>query len=267
MTVKLLALSGYGINCEEETLQAFAHVGASANMIHINDLIENPNILDAYQILAFPGGFSYGDDTGSGNAFAAKIRHRLGDALTRFVARDTLTLGICNGCQILSRLQLVPGAEAAAEGHAVALEHNASGRYQCRWVDVAVPKSASPWLKGIERMHIPVAHGEGNFVMREETLRFAQDNHLIAMRYVKPDGSAAAGEFPYNPNGAMDDIAGMLDVSGRVLALMPHPERGMFFTQRDDWPLLKEQYRRRGEPLPVEADGMALFRNAVAYFA
>lgn len=268
---RTLVLSGYGLNCEEESAHAFRYSGAEADIVHINDLLDAPERLDDYQILMVPGGFSYGDDTGSGNAFANKLRNRLMEPLQRFVARDTLTLGICNGCQILTQLGLVPGLEQAEAGRRVSVIYNSSNRYQCRWVDVAIPADSvaakSPWLSGIERMHIPVAHGEGNMVMAEDTLEFLGSEGLIALRYVTPEGKAAYGEFPYNPNGAMADIAAVSDKTGRVLAMMPHPERGMFFTQRDDWPLLKAQYQREGKALPEESDGMALFRGAVAYFA
>lgn len=265
-TPRILTLSGYGLNCEEESLHAFTHCGGEGRLMHINDVIDNPAVLDEYQMLMVPGGFSYGDDTGSGNAFANRLRNRLMEPLQRFIARDTLTLGICNGCQILAHLGLVPGLDYAEAGQRVAVIYNASNRYQCRWVDVATATEHSVWLNGIERMHIPVAHGEGNIVMDDSTLELLGAEGLIAMRYITPEGNAAYGEFPYNPNGAMADIAALTDKTGRVLAMMPHPERGMFFTQRDDWPLLKEQYRREGKPLPEESDGMQLFRNAVQYF-
>lgn len=291
---RALVLSGYGLNCEEESKFALDYCGAKTDILHINDLIESPATLDQYEILLVPGGFSYGDDTGSGNAYANKLKNHLLERLRRFVLRDTLTLGICNGCQILARLGLVPGLDLAEQGHEVGVTYNASNRYQCRWVDVATASDHVVWLKDITRLHIPVAHGEGNMVMRADTLNLLQEDNLIALRYVLPeagasrqgratvmeglptarrsggnsaDGKPARGEFPHNPNGAVDDIAAVADASGRVLAMMPHPERGMFFTQREDWPLLKERYKREGRPIPKEADGMAIFRNAIRYFA
>ncbi|MCB1782739.1 MAG: phosphoribosylformylglycinamidine synthase subunit PurQ [Alphaproteobacteria bacterium] len=266
MSARVLILSGYGLNCEEETQFAFQHVGLEGRIIHINDLIEAPNTLDDYQILAVPGGFSYGDDTGSGNAFAQKMKLALWDALKAFVSRDTLTIGICNGCQILSNLGLVPGFDGAYGERDVAVTYNQSARYQCRWVDVAASGSKSPWLAGIERMHIPVAHGEGRFMMSYETLERLQSGGQVAFSYIQPDGRAAGGAFPYNPNGAVADIAGITDHSGRVLALMPHPERGMFTWQRDDYHEMKDAAQRNGESLPEETDGLALFRNAARYF-
>lgn len=266
MSAKALVIAGYGLNCEEETALAFEHVGFTAIIRHINDLIENPKELQAVQALCIPGGFSYGDDTGSGNAFAQKMRLTLWDHLKEFVERDTLTLGICNGCQVTVNLGLAPALNNKYGERSVAVTHNASARYQCRWIDVAVQKTKSPWLTSIETMHIPVAHGEGRFMMDTAVLKQLNDTGQTALRYVKPDGTAAKGEFPFNPNGSTDDIAGITDPSGRVLALMPHPERGMFLSQRDDYAILKEKARRSGQTLPDTADGMALFENAARYF-
>ncbi|MFP4312810.1 MAG: phosphoribosylformylglycinamidine synthase subunit PurQ [Alphaproteobacteria bacterium] len=266
MTAQALIIAGYGLNCEEETLHAFEYNGAAGNIIHINDLIDNIKILDQYQILAIPGGFSYGDDTGSGNAFAQKMKLALGDALINFIERDTLTIGICNGCQILANLGLVPALDERYGERNVAVTYNSSNRYQCRWIDIKTEDNNSPWLYGIDRMHIPVAHGEGRFIMPEHTLEQMQNDGHIAARYIKTDGTYAQEEFPYNPNGSMGDIAAMQDRSGRVLAIMPHPERGMFSWQRDDFDYLKDQAIRKGEKLTEVSDGMALFENAARYF-
>ena len=266
MSAKALVIAGYGLNCEEETAFAFSHVGFDADIIHVNDLAEHPDRLDDTQVLCVPGGFSYGDDTGSGNAFAQKMRLTLQDKLKEFVSRDTLTLGICNGCQVVMNLGLVPAIDEKYGERTVAVTHNLTARYQCRWVDVAVQETSSPWLQGISSLHIPVAHGEGRFMMAGETLKTLKDMKQIALRYAKPSGEIAGGEFPYNPNGSTDDIAGMTDPSGRVLTLMPHPERGMFMSQRDDYMILKDKARREGKSLPEAADGMAVFENAGRYF-
>lgn len=263
---KVLVLSGYGLNCEEESLHAFERAGLNGSIRHINDLIDAPQELNDVQILVIPGGFSYGDDTGSGNAFAQKMKLALWDHLRRFIERDTLTIGICNGCQISANLGLVPGIEGKYGERQVAVTYNLSARYQCRWIDVAVQKTRSPWLAGIERLHIPVAHGEGRFMMEQSTLEALRTNGQIALTYVKPDGAPANGEFPFNPNGSQADIAAITDPTGRVLAIMPHPERGMFTWQRDDYDRLKDKAQRQGRKLPEEADGMAIFRNAAAYF-
>ncbi len=267
MTAKALILAGYGLNCEEETLHAFEYAGLSGTIKHINDLIETPNELDNYQILAIPGGFSYGDDTGSGNAFAQKMKLALWDKLKEFVERDTLTIGLCNGSQILANLALAPALNSEYGNRTVAVTHNASARYQCRWIDLAINKANnSPWLAGVDTLHIPVAHGEGRFMMDDATLKALEDNNQIAASYVTPDGAPANGEFPFNPNGSTADIAAMTDPSGRVLSMMPHPERGMFNYQRDDYAELKDTAQREGKELPKTADGIALFENAASYF-
>lgn len=267
MTPQALILAGYGLNCEEETKHAFETVGVAGKIIHINDLSENSNTLDDVQILAVPGGFSYGDDTGSGNAFAQKMKLALWEKLQTFVARDTLTIGICNGCQILTNLGLLPPKGHDYGERLVAVTYNLTARYGCRWVDVqAHTANASPWLKGISRMRIPVAHGEGRFMMDEAVLKGLEKSGQIALEYVAPDGQSAQGQFPYNPNGSMADIAGVTDPSGRVLALMPHPERGMFTWQRDDYMELKDRARRSGTPLPEHSDGLHIFANAARYF-
>jgi len=267
MSANVLVLAGYGLNCEEETLHAFEYAGLKGSIRHINDVIETPNLLDNAEILVVPGGFSYGDDTGSGNAFAQKMKLSLWESLQKFVARDTLTLGICNGCQILANLGMIPGFNSKYGERLVAVTYNMSARYQCRWIDVKINEgTTSPWLAGGTSMHIPVAHGEGRFMMDEKTLATLKNNGQIAAQYIKPDGSAAAGEFPYNPNGSTEDIAALSDQSGRVLAIMPHPERGMFTWQRDDFMELKDKASREDTTLPETADGMALFKNAAAYF-
>ena len=265
MSAKVIVLAGYGLNCEEETFFAFNHCGVEGKIVHVNDLIETPTMLQDYQIMAVPGGFSYGDDTGSGNAFAQKMKLAILDELKSFVERDTLTIGICNGCQILVNLGLVPALNVYGQRD-VAVTYNATARYQCRWIDVKV-ESNSPWFDGIEKLHLPVAHGEGRFMMEDETLEALKANNQIAARYVTPDGSLANEEFPYNPNGSIFDIAAMSDPTGRVVAIMPHPERGMLMSQRDDYHELKDSAQRSGKTLPEEADGMDLFHNAAKYFS
>ncbi len=265
MTANALIIAGYGLNCEEESAYAFEQVGFNATIVHINDLIDAPEKLNDAQALCIPGGFSYGDDTGSGNAFAQKMRLTLQDKLTEFVSRDTLTIGICNGCQIAMNLGLVPLTGHDYGVRDVAVTHNENARYQCRWIDLQTAESNSPWLQNIDSLHIPVAHGEGRFMMSDENLASLKENNQIALRYSK-DGKPANGEFPFNPNGSTDDIAGITDPSGRVLVLMPHPERGMFTWQRDDYASLKDTARRNGQPLPDATDGLRIFENAAKYF-
>jgi phosphoribosylformylglycinamidine synthase len=263
---KSLVIAGYGLNCEEETSFALEHVGFDSKIMHINDLAESPEILNDVQTLCIPGGFSYGDDTGSGNAFAQKMRLTIWDNIKNFVEKDTLTLGICNGCQISVNLGLAPALDNNYGQREVAVTHNLTARYQCRWIDVKVQETNSPWLEGIKTMHIPVAHGEGRFMMSNKTLSAIKQNNQIALKYVKADGSSANGQFPFNPNGSTEDIAGITDPSGRVLAMMPHPERGMFSWQRDDYHALKDTSQRNKNTLNEESNGMKLFKNAAKYF-
>ncbi len=264
---KVIVLSGYGLNSEAETLFPFTQNGATGDIVHINDLISGDKQLADYQILAIPGGFSFGDDTGSGSAYAARLRNHLWEQILTFVQADKLVIGICNGAQILANLGLVPALDGKYGDRQIALKHNTTARYECRWVDVKVnPESNCVWTRNLYTLHIPVSHGEGNFFADAATTKQIQAKNLIALQYTHPDGTLAKGEFPYNPNGAMLDIAAMSDESGRILLTMPHPERAMLFTQRDDWTLLKEHYLREGKELPTVADGMAIFANAVSYF-
>jgi len=264
---KTLVLTGYGINCDFETGFVFEQLGSEADIVHINDLIENRKMLDDYQIFMFPGGFSYGDDTGSGKALANKIRNNLMDELLKFIERDTLMLGICNGFQVMVSIGIIPSLDNRNSLTEVALEHNRTFRYQCKWVDLSIEKdSPSVFTKGIEKLHIPVAHGEGNFFAPDEILKSIEDSSLVTMRYVRPDGSAANGDYPFNPNGSVNDIASICDRTGRIMGMMPHPERAVFFTQRDDWTLIKESLKREGREIPEDNEGILIFKNAVEYF-
>lgn len=264
---RVLVLTGYGINCDEETAHAFRLNGGCPDIVHVNDLIEDPSSLDRYQIFVFPGGFSYGDDTGSGRALANRIKNNLLDRIRRFTERDTLMLGICNGFQVMVNIGVVPALNGFTGIPEVSLEHNKTSRYECRWVDLKVDSGSScVFTRGIESLHVPVAHGEGNFYASPDVLARIESARLVAMRYVKPDLSPAEGVFPCNPNGAVRDIAAISDASGRIMGMMPHPERALFFTQRDDWTLVRETLRRQGRDVPEYSDGMKIFSNAVAYF-
>ncbi len=251
---KIIIMSGYGLNCEEETKFAFESAGGRADIVHINDLIENPKVLAGYDILAFPGGFSYGDDTGSGKAYANKFRNHLQTELEAFIARDTLVIGICNGFQIITNLGLVPGA----------LAHNASGMYIDRWVDMKVVGN-SPWLKGVKEISLPIAHGEGLYVIDEKEYKIMLKNKQVAFQYTKGE-ICDFQNLSANPNGAMHDIAGVLSENGKILGMMPHPERGMFFQQRPDAQLKKEIAKRKKAKIPTEGPGLIIFKNAVNYF-
>jgi len=264
MKPKALILTGYGINCDEETAFAFEKAGAESRIVHVNDLIASPGLLGQFQILAFPGGFSYGDDTGSGNALANKVRNKLWADLMKFVKAGKLVIGICNGFQVLANLGLLPAVGGSYGERTIALAHNNSARYECRWVSLVNGSKKCVFTKGIEVLGIPVAHGEGKFIASQELLKKLSENGQIVFRYAK-QGKPASGEFPFNPNGAMDDIAGICDETGRIFGLMPHPERNIFFTQQHDWALQKELLKRKGKPIPKESAGIKIFRNAVEF--
>lgn len=248
---KVIIMSGYGLNCEEETKFAFESVGGKADIVHINDLIKKPKMLSQYQILVFPGGFSYGDDTGSGKAYANKFKNHLAKELEEFLLRDTLAIGICNGFQIMTNLGILPGA----------LAHNKNGQYIDRWVDLSASDglkiSTSPWLSGINKISLPIAHGEGRYVISQKDFKKMRAKGEIAFLYTKGE-ICKFQNLEKNPNGSDYDIAGVLAYNGRVLGMMPHPERAMFSHQNPMW------YKNK----KVSKDGMGLqiFKNAIEYF-
>ncbi len=250
----VIIFSGYGLNTEEETRSTFESVGATADIIHINDIIARPQVLNEAQVVVFPGGFSYGDDTGSGKAYANRVKQHLGERIEKFLQRDTLMLGICNGFQIITSAGFLPGALLANDG----------ARYLCRWVDLEVT-GGGPWLRGIDQMSVPIAHGEGKYYAPERTLAALKNENAIAFKYVTGPVTEHLGLNP-DPNGSQEGIAGITGYQGRVLGLMPHPERAVRFTQMPHWTYLKEKYARDGVPLPEHGPGLALFANAVRYF-
>jgi phosphoribosylformylglycinamidine synthase len=261
---KAIILGGYGINCEQETAHAFRLAGARSDIVHINDLVDGRVSLTDFQILVFPGGFSYGDDTGSGNAFAHRVRNHLWSEVLEFVRGDRLVMGICNGFQIMIDLGLLPALEGAYGHRQAALIHNASARYLCRWVDLEVA-GEGPWLRGIEGLSLPIAHGEGNFYAPDDVLRSLQDAGQVALTYTAGEICAHL-DLAANPNGSVADIAGLTDPTGRLLGLMPHPERAIAFTHLPHWTWLREKLRREGQKIPERGPGLRIFENAVDYF-
>jgi phosphoribosylformylglycinamidine synthase I len=256
---KVIILSGYGLNCEEETQYAFNWAGTNADIVHINDLIAKPRMLKEYNIMAFPGGFSYGDDTGSGKAYANKFKNHLSKELEEFLSRDTLAIGICNGFQIMTNLGILPGG----------LTYNKNGKYIDRWVDLKVaglPASGGPWLSGIKKLSVPIAHGEGRYVVNKKEYEKLKENKQIAFTYTKGKISKFQN-LEKNPNGSDYDIAGVLAYNGRVLGLMPHPERAMFSHQSPLWFKNKKVPTKVGIPTGGgTGEGLQIFINAVKYF-
>ena len=260
MAVRALVLRTAGTNCDEETQFAWEQAGAQAERVHINRFIEDPKRLAAYQILTIPGGFSYGDDIAAGKIFANQIVHHLADVLHEFLAADRLVLGICNGFQVLVRCGLLPGSKEpqVTLAQRATLTSNDRGLFEDRWVHLRTETDRCVFLAKGERLDLPIAHAEGKFIPADglplETLAKADQ---VALCYVGPDGQTGAA-YPWNPNGSVGDVAGISDPTGRILGLMPHPERNVL-------PWHHPQWTRRGAT--KEGDGLALFKRGVAYFA
>jgi phosphoribosylformylglycinamidine synthase subunit PurQ / glutaminase len=257
---RVLILRAPGTNCDKETAFAFGRAGAITDLVHVNRLLQSPRLLDQYQVLCLPGGFSYGDDVGAGRILATQIQHHLAEAIEQFKAAGKLILGICNGFQVLIKSGVI--VEPDGQGFQATLTWNDSGRFEDRWVRLGVAGSKCVFLAGIETMYLPVAHAEGKFMARgEEVLRQLDAAGQLVLRYRRlDDGRAQNGQVPYpdNPNGSMAATAGICDTTGRVFGLMPHPERHIDPTQHPRW--------TRGEAGPI-GDGLQVFRNAVEYFA
>jgi phosphoribosylformylglycinamidine synthase subunit PurQ / glutaminase len=257
MKPKTLILRTAGVNCDQETAHAFELAGAAAEFLHVNQLLQRPRVMADYQILAIPGGFSYGDDIAAGRIFANQIRHHLSDAFASFIEAQKPIIGICNGFQVLVKTDLLPGRIAGREGQTCTLAHNDCGRFVDRWVHLAGKSQKCIWTAGVDRLELPIAHGEGKFVPADDAVRKELwSNDQVALVYVRPDGTPAAGQPPHNPNGSTDDIAGVCDASGLVFGLMPHPERFVDAIQHPAW-------GRRGKT--GVGEGLAIFRNAVRH--
>ena len=269
---KALVLTGYGLNCDWETTHAFELAGAEARRVHVNQLIMGEKIgevarLEEYQVLAFIGGFSWGDDHGAGVLLATKLLYNIGEELLGFIEAGKLIIGICNGFQALVNLGLLPGFDGDYRSRQVALIGNDCGSFRDQWVNLQVQES-SPcvFTREMEDFELPVRHGEGKFYADELVINRLLEEKQVVLRYADSAGNPADGRFPENPNGSLQDIAGICDPTGRVFGLMPHPEAFNHWTNHPDWTRLKEHYRRRGEAYPQEGYGIQIFRNAVEYF-
>ena len=258
MRPRTLILRTAGTNCDLETAHAFERAGSEAVFLHLNRLIENQTVLRDFQILAIPGGFSYGDDIAAGRIFANQIVHHLGDAIRDFIAAGKPVIGVCNGFQVLAKAGLLPGKIAGRGGQTCTLAENASGRFLDQWIHLAPRSAKCIWTEGLGTIELPVAHGEGRFVPADEHVRRALwDNDQVALVYSNPDGTPANGQFPQNPNGSVDDIAGICDASGLVFGLMPHPERFVDPVQHPAWSSRSAKFSTGA--------GLAVFENAVVH--
>lgn len=239
--VRILVFSGYGINCEKETALACHYAGGHPEIHHLHDLLRNQIDLNAYRLICFPGGFSFGDDLGGAKALANRLEHcGIREKLEQFVANGNCILGICNGFQLLVKLGILPGT-----GHRVSLAHNDEGQFIDKWIAHKVHPSPCLFTKGIETLYLPIRHGEGKFIAEDAQQLF--DNRQVVLEYA-----------PDNPNGSERGIGGICDPTGRVFGMMAHPEAAILTTQHPHW-------TRMEKPLPTYGAGLKLFTNVVNY--
>ncbi|MCX5716533.1 MAG: phosphoribosylformylglycinamidine synthase I [Candidatus Omnitrophica bacterium] len=253
---RAIILRAAGTNCDAESAFAFEKAGAKAELVHINQLVKGEKELKNYNMLAIPGGFTYGDDIASGKILANELKYKMEYDLKRFIRDGKLIIGICNGFQVLVKAGLLPNLDAEFNME-VTLTLNDSARFEDRWVYLKNSNSKCVWTKGVSKeiIYLPVAHGEGKFVTKNETiLKLIDSEGLVAFRYADQNGHF--GGYPVNPNGSMDNIAGICDQTGRIFGLMPHPERCIEATQHPRWTRM---------PKNGEGDGLAIFKSGVEY--
>lgn len=254
--VKTLVLRTAGSNCDFETVHAFQQVGSEVSLVHINQIVAGKTRLADVQILAIPGGFTYGDDISAGKILANELRNKLTDHLNQFVTAGKLIIGICNGFQVLVKAGLLPEINLNNGIQQVTLTNNDSGKFEDRWIYLKSVSHKCVFTRGIETIvYYPIAHAEGKFIPRDDSvLQHLKANDQIVFQYTDPTGELA--DYHWNPNGSAENIAGVCDPSGRVFGLMPHPERHFHPTHHPRW---------TREGLKSEGDGVMIFRNAVNY--
>ncbi len=265
--IKAIVITGNGTNCEMEMAHACRLAGFDeVEIVHISELLCGGKRLDDFHFLNLPGGFLDGDDLGSAKAGANRILHaavagseeKLFAQFTRFIAAGKLILGVCNGFQLLVKLGMLPGFDGQYDRQRVTLTFNDSGRFEDRWVYLRVdPASPCIFTRGIAGITLPVRHGEGKFVTQDEEIRERlHRERLIALQYSDENRLNPTQDYPANPNGSMDGIAGICNQTGRIFGMMPHPEAYLHRTNHPRW---------TREELPEEGMGLALFRNAAAF--
>ncbi len=265
--VNALVLTGFGLNCDNETAHVFELAGASAHKVHINRLVSGEIKLQDFHILAFGGGFSWGDDHGAGVIQALKLKNHIGKDLLDFIEQGKLIIGICNGFQALVNLGLLPGLDADYTKRSVSVTYNDCGNFRDQWVHLkANPDSPCVFTKDLSIADYPIRHGEGKFIADESVLNTLSTNNQIVFQYADPSGEPAKGAFPLNPNGSMMDIAGICDPTGKIFGLMPHPEAYNHFTNHPDWTRQKQLLKREGKSMDDNMTiGIQLFKNGVDY--
>lgn len=256
MKPKVLILYGYGINCDNETQYGFELAGADAEKVHINELINKEKKLKDYQILALPGGFSFGDDISAGRVLANKFKYNLQKELDNFINKGKLIIGICNGFQAMVKLGILPSLERKSKKEDVTLIFNDSGRFEDRWVYLKInEKSKCIWTKGIKKLYLPIRHGEGKFISKNKEIREKlKKSEQIVLQYSSKEGNPSSN-YPFNPNGSEDNIAGICDETGRIFGIMPHPEGFLFPQNHPRWTRERIQ----------EGEGIKIFKNAVEF--
>jgi len=265
--VKSIVLSGNGTNCEMEMAHGCKLGGSDeVDIVHISELIHGLRRLDSYHFLNLPGGFLDGDDLGGAKAGANRIKYarikntseRLYDQLLKFIEEGKPILGICNGFQLMVKAGLLPGFDRDFETQTVTVTYNDSGRFEDRWVHLKInPRSPCIFTKGMERVYLPVRHGEGKFIPRDEViLKGLHEDGLVVAQYSDENFQQPTMTYPLNPNGSIDAIAGICDESGRLFGMMPHPEAYLYYTNHPRW---------TRERLPEEGEGVLFFRNAINY--
>ncbi len=230
--VNVCILQSDGTNCDKELFYAFKKFGGSPEFVHVNELRSKQKSLQSFQILALPGGFSYGDDIASGKILAVELVSFLKEGMEKFRKRGGIIIGICNGFQTLVRTGLLPFGNLGTMG--ATLAPNDSGHFECRWVKVKTEKSKCVFLKNYPTGYFSVNHGEGKFFAKQDVIKKIEDESLVVFRYVDQTGQPTQ-DYPENPNGSINAIAGVADPSGRVLGIMPHPEKFVDITQYPNW--------------------------------
>ncbi|MBU8848031.1 MAG: phosphoribosylformylglycinamidine synthase subunit PurQ [Desulfobacterales bacterium] len=265
--VNALILTGFGLNCDNETAHVFELAGARSHKIHINALVSGKIKLADFHILAFGGGFSWGDDHGAGVIQALKLKDHIGQDLLNFVAQGKLIIGICNGFQALVNLGLLPGFDSDYTKRSVSITFNDCGNFRDQWVHLAAnTQSPCIFTKNIDIADYPVRHGEGKVIAGQKVIDTLLANNQVVFRYADIQGIPAKGAFPLNPNGSMEDIAGICDPTGRIFGLMPHPEAYNHFTNHPDWTRKAQLLKRKGKTPGQEMTiGVKLFKNGVDY--
>jgi phosphoribosylformylglycinamidine synthase subunit PurQ / glutaminase len=257
-----LIITGNGLNCEAETSYAYERAKAEPKLVHIYDLIDGDSTIDRADILTFIGGFADGDDLSAGTVQAARFRWKLRDSLEKFISADKPVIGICNGYQTLVKMGVLPGFDGDYQSREVTLMANDSAKFEDRWVNLSVNhQSPCIWTEGIKQMFLPVRHGEGKLYGSDTVIKRLVSFNQAVMFYTDGKNGKYTMDYPANPNGSLEAIAGICDPTGHILGLMPHPEAFLSPYNHPEWTFLRDT----GKRLPKHGQGLKIFENAVRY--